>query len=45
MEVKGLINLVVAGPQDFFNQHLSKIEEQPSFSKRYLAHFGEISTL
>ena len=42
---KGPINLVVADPQEFFKQHLIKNEEQPSFSKRYSAHFGKVSTM
>ena len=42
---KGLINLAMAGPQEIFKQHLIKNEEQPSFSKRYSAHFGEVSTI
>ena len=39
---KELINLAVTGP---FKQTLIKNEEQPSFSKRYFAHFGEVSTI
>ena len=42
---KGLINVVVAGPQDILKQHLIINEEQPSFSKSYTAHFGEVSTM
>ena len=34
----------MAGPQEIFKQHLIKNEEQPSFSKMYSAHFGEVST-
>ena len=34
----------MAGPQEIFKQHLIKNEEQPSFSKRYSAHFGAVST-
>ena len=41
--IKGLIKLAVTGPQEFFKQHLIKNEEQPSFLKRYSAHFGAIS--
>ena len=41
---KGLINLAMADPQEIFKQHLIKKEEQPSFSKRYSAYFGEVST-
>ena len=40
---KGLIKLAVAGPQEFFKQHLIKNEEQSSFSKRYSAYFGEVA--
>ena len=42
---KGLIKSAVAGPREFFKQHLIKNEEQPFFSKRYSAHFGELSTM
>jgi len=42
---KGLINLAVASPQEFFKQHLIKNEEQPFFSNRYSAHFGEVSAM
>jgi hypothetical protein len=43
---KGLMNLVLAGPQEFFKQQLTKNEDQkPSFSKRNSAHFGEILTM
>jgi len=41
---KGLINLAMAGHQEIFKQHLMKNEEHTSFSKRYSAHFGAIST-
>ena len=37
-------NLATAGPQEIFKQHLIKKEEQPSFSKRYSAYFGEVTT-
>ena len=43
--MKGLINLAVAGTQEIFKQHLIKKEEQPSFSKRYSAYFGEVTTM
>ena len=42
---KGLISLSVAGPQEIFKKNLIKEDEQPSFSKIYSAHFGEVSTL
>ena len=36
---KGIMNLVLANPQEFFKQHLIKNEDQkPSFSKRNSAH-------
>ena len=31
---KGLINLAVAGPQEFLKQNFIKNEEEPFFSKR-----------
>ena len=37
--------LALAGPQEFFKQHLIKNEEHPFFWKIYSAHFGEVSTL
>ena len=40
---KGLINLAVADPQEFFKQHLIKNEEQPSNGKIYSVHFGVVS--
>ena len=41
---KGLMNLVMANPQEFFKQQLIKNEDQkPSFSKRNSAHFGELT--
>ena len=40
-----LFNLAVAGTQEIFEQHLVKNEEQLSFSKRYSAHFGEVSSM
>ena len=43
--MKGLIYLVLTDPQEFFQQHLIKKEEQPSFEKRYSMHFGEESAL
>jgi hypothetical protein len=30
----------MADPQEFFKHHLIKKEEQPSFLKRYFAHFA-----
>ena len=42
---KGLIYLALADPQESFKKPLFKNEEQPSFWKRYSAHFGEVSTL
>ena len=42
---KGLIYLALVDPQEFFQQHLMKKEEQPSFGKRYSVHFGEESAL
>ena len=41
---KGVINLAVAGPQEFFKQHLIKNEKQLPLLKRYFAHFGKVST-
>ena len=35
----------LADPQEFFQQHLMKKEEQPSFGKRYSVHFGEESAM
>ncbi len=43
--IKGLIYLALADPQELFQQHLMKNEEQPSFGKRYSVHFGEESAL
>lgn len=43
--IKGLIYLALADPQEFFQQHLMKKEEQPSFGERYSVHFGEESAL
>ena len=43
--LKEVISLAVAGPQEFFKQHLIKNEEQPSFSNRYSTHFGQVSTV
>ena len=45
MKAKEVISLAVAGPQEFFKQHLIKNEEQPSFSNRYSTHFGQVSTV
>ena len=42
---KGLIYLALADPQEFFQQHLMKNEEQPSFGKRYSMYFGEESAM
>ena len=42
---KGLITLAVAGTQEICKQDFIKNEEQPSFSKRYSANFGEVSTM
>ena len=42
---KGLINLEMEGPQEISKQHLMKNKEQPSFSKIYSAHFGEVLTM
>jgi hypothetical protein len=33
LTLKGLINLALAYPEEFFKQHLIKTEEQPSFWK------------
>ena len=42
---KVLINLDIAGPQEIFKQYWIKNKEQPSFSKRYCAHFDKVSTM
>ena len=42
---KELIYLALADPQEFFKKPLIKNEEQPSFWKRYSAHFGEVSIM
>ena len=43
--LKGLIYLALADPQEFFKQYLTGNEEQSSIGKRYSVHFSEESPM